>query len=83
LRHGVYVLYQPRRQQNIVQKVLLASGKRRRCSNKAQTRNPLEFVGVPQTNEPISAARGLKFAILWGHVDMPFNEFFYDCRHMP
>ena len=31
-------------------------------------RNPLKFVGVPQTPEPISAASGLKFAILWGHV---------------
>jgi len=28
------------------------------CSNAAKTRNPLKFVGVPQTKEPISAARG-------------------------
>jgi len=40
-----------------------------RCSNAAKTRNPLEFAGVPQTNETISAASGPKFAILWGHVD--------------
>jgi len=31
------------------------------CSNAAKTRNPLKFVGVPQTPEPISAASGLKF----------------------
>jgi len=34
------------------------------CSNAAKTRNPLKFAGVPQTNERISAARGLKFTIL-------------------
>ena len=33
------------------------------------TRNPLKFAGVPQTPEPISAASGPKFAILWGHVE--------------
>jgi len=31
-------------------KVWLASGKRRRCSNEAKTRNPLKFAGVHQTN---------------------------------
>jgi len=34
------------------------------CSNAAKTRNPLKFVGVPQTTGWISAARGPKFAIL-------------------
>jgi len=36
-------------------KVWLASGERRRCSNKAKTRNRLKFAGVPQTDKPISA----------------------------
>jgi len=27
----------------------------------------LKFAGVPQTSEPILAASGPKFAILWGH----------------
>ena len=39
------------------------------CSNAAKTPNPLEFAGVPQTNEKISAASGPKFTILWGHVE--------------
>jgi len=30
------------------------------CSNAVKTRNPLKFVGVPQTPEPISAASGPK-----------------------
>ena len=34
------------------------------CSNAAKTRNPLKLPGVPQTNETISAANGLKFIIL-------------------
>jgi len=35
------------------------------CSNAAKTRNPLKVAGMPQTNEPISAASGLsKFTIL-------------------
>jgi len=34
------------------------------CSNAAKTQNPLKFVGVPQSNEPISAASGPKFTIL-------------------
>ena len=34
------------------------------CSNAAKTRNPLKFVGVPQTNETISAVSGPKFTIL-------------------
>ena len=38
------------------------------CSNAAKTRNPLKFVVVPQTPEPISAVSGPNFAISWGHV---------------
>jgi len=34
------------------------------CSNAAKTRNPLKFVGVPQTNETISAVSEPKFTIL-------------------
>ena len=51
------------------------------CSNAAKTRNPLKLVGVPQTNETISAASGLKFTILWGHVKeiLLLNKFFSDC----
>jgi len=39
--------------------------------------NPLKFAGVPQTNEPISAASGPKFTILWGHVGeiLLFDQF--------
>jgi len=36
---------------------LSASVEQRRCSNESKTRNPLKFSGVPQTPEPISAAR--------------------------
>ena len=39
------------------------------CSNAAKTRNQLKFGGVPQTNETTSAARGPKFAMLWGHLE--------------
>jgi len=39
------------------------------CSNAAKTRNPLKFVGVPQTPEPISAVSGPNFAILQRHVE--------------
>jgi len=40
-------------------KVWLASGERRRCSNEANTRNPLKFVGVPQTRQlPVSGVSG-------------------------
>jgi len=42
----------------------LAPGERRRCSNEANTRNPLKFAGVPQTGKPISAISGPTFAIL-------------------
>jgi len=51
---------------------------RRRCSNEAKTRTPLKFAGVPQTHQPVSAVSGLKFTILWGHVEeiLLFNTFF-------
>jgi len=49
------------------------------CSNAAKTRNPLNLPGVPQTNETISAARGPKFTILWGHMEeiLLLNKFFF------
>ena len=49
------------------------------CSNAAKTPNPLEFAGVPQTNETISAASGPKFTILWGHVEeiLLLNKFLF------
>jgi len=52
------------------------------CSNAAKTQNPLKFVGVPQTNETISAVSGPKFTILSGHVEeiLLFNKSFSDCR---
>jgi len=34
------------------------------CSKAAKTRNQLKFVGVPQTDETISAASGPTFTIL-------------------
>jgi len=48
------------------------------CSNAAKTRNHLKFAGVPQTRHRISAVSGLKFTILWGHVEevLMFNKFF-------
>jgi len=59
-------------------KVWLASGERRLCSNESKTRNPLKLAGLPQTNEPISAASQPKFAISWGHVEeiFLFNNYF-------
>jgi len=45
-------------------KVWLTPTTRMPCSNAAKTPNPLKFVGVPQTNETISAASGPKFTIL-------------------
>ena len=55
------------------------------CSNDAKTQNPLKFVGVPQTNETISAVSGPKFTILSGHLEemLLLNKFFSDCRYMP
>jgi len=39
----------------------------------------LKLPGVPQTNETISAASGLKFTILCGHVEeiLLLNKFFF------
>ena len=47
-------------------------------SDAAKTQNPLKFVGVPQTPEPISAVSGPKFTILSGHVEevLLLNNFF-------
>jgi len=45
--------------------VWLTSVERRRYSNKAKTRNPLKFAGVPQTRQQISAVGRRKFTILW------------------
>jgi len=66
-------------------KVSLTPVERLRCSDEAKTRNPLKFAGVPRTHQPISAASGPKFTILWGHVQeiLQFNRFFSDCRYMP
>jgi len=59
-------------------KVWLASVERCHCSNEANMQNPLKFAGVPQTRQPISAAKGPKFTILWGHVEeiLLFKIFF-------
>ena len=45
----------------------------------SKTRKPLELAGMPQTGKPISAASGLKFTILCGHVGetLLFNKFFF------
>ena len=55
------------------------------CSNAAKTRNPLKFVGVPQTPESISAVSGPKFTVLTGRVEevLLFNIFLFDCRYVP
>jgi len=39
----------------------------------------MKFAGVPQTTGPILAASGLKFTILWGHVEeiLLLNKFFF------
>jgi len=83
---NVYIVYQPRRWPNTWPSctVWLASSEQRRCSKEAKTRNQLKFARMPQTNEPISAIGGLKFAILWGHVEetLLLNKFFH-CRYMP
>ena len=59
-------------------KVWLTSVERRRCSNEANTRNPLKYAGVPQTGKPISVANAPKFVILWGHVEeiLLLNKFY-------
>jgi len=48
-------------------------------SNAAKTRKPLKVAGVPQTLETISAASGLKFTVLWAHVEeiLLLNKFFF------
>ena len=44
----------------------------------------LKLAGVPQTTGPISAASGLKFTILWGHLeDILLLKFFSDCWYVP
>ena len=47
-------------------------------------KNPLKFVGVPQTRQQISAVSGPKFTILSGHLEevLLLNKFFSDCRYM-
>ena len=52
-----------------------------RSANEVKTPNPLKLAGVPQTPEPISAASGLKFTILWGHVEeiLLLNKFYSEC----
>ena len=47
-----------------------------------KTRNPLKFVGVPQTRQQISAVSRPKVTILSGHVEevMLFNKFLPICR---
>jgi len=52
----------------------------RTCSNAAKMRNPLKFVGVPQTPEPISAVSGPNFAILRGHMEEVYCCLIVDCR---
>jgi len=49
------------------------------CNNAAKTQNPLKFIGVSQTPEPISAVSGPKFTILSGHVEevLLLNKFFF------
>jgi len=55
------------------------------CSYAAKMQNPLKFVGVPQTPEPISAVSGPKFTILSVHVEevLLLNKFFSDCQYVP
>ena len=66
-------------------KVWLTPTTRVPCNNAAKTQNPLEFSGVLQTNETISAASEPKFTIVWGHVEEIWllDKFFAGCRHMP
>ena len=67
-------------------KVWLMPTTRVPCSNAAKMRNPLKLAGVPQTNEPISVASGLKFTIVrtCGEIGLLlFNKFFSGCRYVP
>jgi len=45
-------------------KVWLTPTTRVLCSKAAKMQNPLKLAGVPQNNEPITAASGPKFTIL-------------------
>jgi len=49
------------------------------CTNAAKTRNPLKFVGVSKTPEPILAVSGPKFAMLCGHLEeiLLLNKLFF------
>ena len=47
----------------------LADAHRCRAVTLPRRKNPLKFVGVPQTPEPISAVSGPKCTILSGHVE--------------
>jgi len=59
-------------------KVWLMTTTRVPCSNAGKMQNPLKFVGVPQTPEPISAVSVPKFTILCGHLEeiLLLNKFF-------
>jgi len=58
--------------------VCLTPSTRVPCSNATKMRNPLKLAGVPQTTGPISVASGLKFTILWGHLEiLLLNKFFF------
>jgi len=60
-------------------KVWLTPNTRVPCSKAAKMQNPLKFAGVPQTTGSISAASGMKFTILWGHMGkiLVLNKFFF------
>jgi len=75
---SIYIYCTSPRDGQTLCKVWLACGERRHCSSEAKTRNPLKFAGMPQTCQPISAVSGLKFVILWGHVEeiLLYNNFF-------
>ena len=59
-------------------KVWLTPTTRMLCSNAAKTRIQLKLAGMPQTNEPISAAGWPKFTTLLGHAEeiLLLNKFF-------
>jgi len=66
-------------------KVWLMPTNKVRCSKVAKSLYPLKYDGVTQTRQSISAVSGLKFTILWLHVEdiLLLNKFFYDCRYVP
>jgi len=49
------------------------------CSNATKSRKSLKSAGVRQTGKPISAASGLKFTILWEHLEdiLLLNKLFF------